>query len=535
MDQAVDRDCEKFFSNRITAVCVVLLLAAQAGLLVYSATRHSPTLKEPANLVAGLYHWKFGRFDVYCVNPPLVHYVAAIPVLIAGYNADWSGLSDLPAARFEFQMGDDFIRANGERSIWLFTIARWACIPLSLIGALFCFFWSRDLWGGNVSGLISLFLWCFEPNILAHGELITPDCAAASLGLGACYLFWRWLRQPTWGRALFAGFVLGLAELTKTTWVILFGLWPLLWIFTEWRKCHRNLSAVDSQRPTAPQPRSFGFRRFSQLVVIILVGLYVLNFGYGFDGSFTKLENFTFVSKTLTGLKKPGDPGNRFANSWIRNVRAPVPKQFLRGIDLQKREFEDSGRPSYLRGEWKHGGWWYYYIYGLAVKTPHGSQSLILLAIFTVVYQPIANGGRRERRSLSAPNVSQATTHDLAQGVAASAFPPRGVGRGDGIALSNIESLASSESKAEWEAHDLAVLLAPAIAILALASSQMESNHHVRYTLPVLGFVYVFSGATAAWLSSPRLQRSLRPLSKKAGRMHVVRQPFMRNSMHESS
>ena len=48
----------------------------------------------------------------------------------------------------------------------------------SLIGGLFCFAWSRELWQSNSAGLISLTLWCFEPNILAHGELITPDCAA---------------------------------------------------------------------------------------------------------------------------------------------------------------------------------------------------------------------------------------------------------------------------------------------------------------------------------------------------------------------
>ena len=465
MNQTVGRDGASFFSNRITAVCVALLLGVHAGLLAYSATRHSPTLEEPANLVAGLCHWKFGRFDVYRVNPPLVHYVAAIPVLIVGYNEDWSGLIDLPDARSEFQVGDDFIKANGVRSIWLFTIARWACILFSLIGGLFCFFWSRELWGRNPSGLISLFLWCFEPNILAHGELITPDSAATSLGLGACYLFWRWLRQPTWGRAVFAGLVLGLAELTKTTWVILFGVWPLVWLATEWRGCRRNVSATNSQRAVRP---------FSQLVFIMLLGLYVLNFGYGFDGSFTKLQDFTFVSKSLTGLKKSGDPGNRFADSWIGEIRAPVPKQFLRGIDLQKREFESSDRPSYLRGEWKQGGWWYYYIYGLAVKTPHGSQLVLLLAIFTVVYQALASG----------------------------------------------RSLASSEFKAEWKANDLVVLLTPAIAVLALVGSQMEFNRHVRYALPVLGFAYVFAGATGTWFSrhaagppGRRLRRGVTPPS----------------------
>lgn len=449
MNQFVASDGAEFFGSRISALCVTMLLGVHAGLLAYSATQHSPTINEPANLVAGLCHWKFGRFDVYRVNPPLVHYVAAIPVMISGYKEDWSALIDLPDARSEFQTGDDFIKANGERSIWLFTIARWACIAFSLFGGLICFLWSRELWGRNLAGLISLFLWCFEPNILAHGELITPDCAATSLGLGACYGFWRWLRRPAWGRAVIAGIVLGLALLTKTTWVILFGLWPLIWLIAEWSRCRRNLLATNSQLPACGQTDTISLRRrFSQIVIIIIVGLYVLNLGYGFDGSFTRLKDYTFVSKTLTGLERSGDSGNRFVNSWIGEISVPVPENFLRGIDLQKRTFENYDQRSYVRGEWKQGGWWYYYLYGLAVKTSHGSQLLFLLALFTVVCRTPSTG-----------------------------------------------------FNAEWKARDLISLLTPAIAVLALASSQTESNHHVRYVLPVLGFASVFAGATAIWFS----------------------------------
>jgi hypothetical protein len=103
-----------------------------------------------------LSHWEFGRFDLFGVNPPLVGMVAVLPVVAAGYETDWSGFHDAPGARPEVSIGRDFIKANGERSSWLVTIARWACIPFSVIGALLCFFWSRGLWGHNGAGLISL-------------------------------------------------------------------------------------------------------------------------------------------------------------------------------------------------------------------------------------------------------------------------------------------------------------------------------------------------------------------------------------------
>jgi hypothetical protein len=396
---------------------------------------------EPAFLVAGLSHYKFGHFKPFCVNPPLVRMVAALPVMAAGYEMDWSGFHDTPSARPEFAMGADFIKSNGERSIWLFTIARWACIPFSLVGALFCFFWSRELWGRNEAGLISLILWCFEPNILAHGELITTDCAAASFGLGAAYFFWRWLKNPTWVRAGLAGLLFALAQLSKLSWLFLYGLWPVLWLFWIW-----NEGRGGRERNT--HPRSL-FASALQLACILGLGLYLTNLAYGFSGTGTRLGEFQFVSHMLGG-KKPGEAGNRFATSALGQIAVPVPSHYLLGFDLQKKDFEDFGQRSYLRGEWKEGGWWYYYLYGLAVKTPHGTQIMLLLATFTIIYACTRKFG--DTSSMNGRNLS--------------------------------------------------VLLMPALLVLVLVSSQLEFNHHVRYVLPVLGFAFVIIGAAAFWFSA---------------------------------
>jgi hypothetical protein len=434
----------------------VILLSIHAGLLAYSATTHSPTLDEPGHLVAGLNIWSHGRYELYRTNPPLAKLIAALPVVSAGYQADWSSFYESPGARPVFRMGSDFVKANGERSILLFTIARWACIPISLTGGLFCFLWSRELWNSSLAGLISLTLWCFEPNILAHGELITPDCAGASLGLGAGYMFWRWLKVPTWSRAIAAGTLLGLAELAKMTWVILFGMWPLLWLF--WLITHRRdagrgnalvtcreISAGDDSDAIEVHETAYHLQA-GQLVLIVLFGLYILNLGYAFDDSFTRLKEFTFVSSTLTGHEDSAEPGNRFADSLFGEVPMPVPKQYLLGMDIQKHDFEDNGRPSYLRGQWKDGGWWYYYLYALAVKTPHGTQLLLLVAVFSLVLR--------------------------------------------------------SHRTATW--HDLVILLAPAATVLILVSSQLKFNHHVRYVLPVFGFTFIFCGVTSHWFRISR-------------------------------
>ena len=350
-------------------MAVTLLLLVHAALLAHSATQHSPTMLEPALLASGLHHWESGRFELYRVNPPLVRMVAALPVIAAGYRSDWGGFYEAPGARREFAVGSDFVAANGDRTLWLMTIARWACIPFSLAGGLFAYLYARELWRSDVSGLIAVILWCFEPNMLAHAELVTNDVPCAALGLGATWLFWRWLRRPTWGRATIAGLVLGLTELSKTSWIFLFGLWPLLWLIDSTTARYLARSAPPAgaapARPSDLQSAPLLRRPQTQLCGMLLIALYLINLGYAFDGSFTRLKSFDFVSTSLTDLDTPGKVGNRFRGLWIGNVPVPLPRQYVLGLDLQKRDFEDWRRPNYLRGEWRTGGgWWYYYLYG---------------------------------------------------------------------------------------------------------------------------------------------------------------------------
>ncbi len=447
---------------------VVAVVALHVGLLAFSATRQSPTFNEPGHLVAGLSHWELGRYELYRVNPPLTRYLAALPVMAAGYHEDWSEYRDSPTTRSEFLIGADFIRGNGERSIWLFALARWACIPISVAGGLLCFAWSHELWSSRAAGFVSLVCWCFSPNLLAHGQLVTPDCAAATFGLGAGYFFWRWLKRATWQRAFMAGLFLGLAELSKTSWIILFGLWPVLWLlWIRTDDLHRH---------------SCRLRSILQLVFLLCLGVYLLNLGYGFDESFTRLRNYTFVSKTLSGREVAGQPGNRFADSWMGEVPVPVPKQYLLGIDVQKKDLEHYSAPSYLRGGWKQGGWWYYYLYAAAVKTPHGTQLLALLALFACVRQWWSRRARSDTRTCSEQGVE-----------CVKPFP---------------------------RPCDLIVLCVPAITLVVLVSSQLEFNQHFRYIAPALGFGFVFIGTAGRWLTATE-RGGIEPRSQTTASLHL--------------
>ena len=96
--------------------------------------------------------------------------------MLAGARTDWSRFSDSPGDRPEFALGEDFVSANGARIFWVVTLARWACIPFSVLGGYFCYRWSSQLYG-RTPGLLALALWCFCPNVIANFDRVICSCA----------------------------------------------------------------------------------------------------------------------------------------------------------------------------------------------------------------------------------------------------------------------------------------------------------------------------------------------------------------------
>ncbi len=139
--------------------------------------------------------------------------------------------------------------------------------------------------------------------------------------------------------------------LSKLTWIVAFGIFPVLWL-------------VAKNRPKG-----------TQLLVVMLLALYTLNMSYLFDGSFKLLKDYSFISQSLRG-----ESDNRFVNSLLGNISVPFPAEFVQGFDTQKRDFE-KGLESYLFGKYSDRGWWYYYPVVLALKEPLGTLGLLFLAV----------------------------------------------------------------------------------------------------------------------------------------------------------
>ncbi len=131
-----------------------------------------------------------------------------------------------------------------------------------------------------------------------------------------------------------------------------------------------------------------------------------------------------------------------------------MPKDYLSGIDLQKLDFEE-GKQSYLCGQWKHGGWWYYYLFVATIKVP--------LGVWVIARVAVALTAAGACGTVPDPSATRATP--------------------------------SSAYSAGWR-NEL-TLLAPALVVFVLVSSQTGFSRYFRYVLPCFPFAFIWISKVA--------------------------------------
>jgi hypothetical protein len=105
----------------------------------------------------------------------------------------------------------------------------WGRMPILLLGlglAVLVFLWARE-WFGLAGGILSLALFCFDPNFIAHSGLVTTDVGISLFMFGAVYFLWRICRRlEVMSVVLFLLFFC-LAFVTKFSAVLLL---PIFWL-----------------------------------------------------------------------------------------------------------------------------------------------------------------------------------------------------------------------------------------------------------------------------------------------------------------
>jgi MFS family permease len=200
----------------------VLLFAVFASQLVYHAVRTSATVDEPFHVLAGHRHWRCGDFGINPEHPPLAKLLATIPLNFRELTEPpWDCGSKLTPKFDGFSYGASFLVENGMDSVLIPT--RLAVSLMSLLLALLVFLAAWEMFG-RWEALTALAIVAFEPNLIAHGSIVTTDMAISATAFGAVYALYRFTKEQTLLRFLVAGLALGLMLAAKHSAVIFVGI-----------------------------------------------------------------------------------------------------------------------------------------------------------------------------------------------------------------------------------------------------------------------------------------------------------------------
>jgi 4-amino-4-deoxy-L-arabinose transferase-like glycosyltransferase len=233
--------------------------------------------------------------------------------------------------------------------------ARLLMMPVLTLFALTVFLTAKNFYGIK-AGTLALFLFCFDPNILAHGRLITPDLTLAFFIFLFLVMFYKFIvsEKADYKKAIVAGIILGLALLTKYNGLMLF---PLSLLFFY---CFIVLKIIKRQK--------INYYKFVGLVVIYVLAIYVVNLGYGFKSSFTLPEEFK--TKLFQNFAQ---------NSIASNLMKVFPGIYLTGTDYQLFESQRDFYWEFFWGKRYSKGPWFFYPLSFLIKSPIPLLFIILL------------------------------------------------------------------------------------------------------------------------------------------------------------
>lgn len=363
------------FPRLIRVLAVVILLGAYALIALYSIQNKAATADEGIHLTGGLSYWKFNDYRMQPENGNLPQRWAAIPLLFQPLNM-FTGQHSFWQSGNVWEMERVFLYKIGNQPVWmLFTARAMMVLAATLIGfLLFCY--ARSLWGYGC-GLVCLFLYCFSPDVLAHGRLLTSDIIGAGAFILAAWSLHTLLKRIDLARIGFAGLSFGLLAVAKYSAVLMVPITAVCII----AHLLLNRSTILYFR----QSRYLLSGRLKRLISILsaffVVGLIawtVLWSFYGFRYSaFNDSNSQSGFLKSWEGVK----PESSLISNSVDFARAYrlLPEAYLYGFSHVIKYSEN--RHAFLAGGYSSTGWWYFFPFTFLVKSPMALFALLILAI----------------------------------------------------------------------------------------------------------------------------------------------------------
>jgi hypothetical protein len=353
----------------LVALAVGVLLGQMALAMLLSSREDAPVFDEPAHMAAGVGYLRFGQLRLNYEHPPLVKALAGMPLVLAGI--------DLPdratfARMAQTRLGQQILYERGTSAERVLLLARlpMLALALALAGAIFGF--ARDLFGAGAA-LIPLGFATLDPNLLAHGRLVTTDVALTLFLLLTVWAIWRAAsRSPSW--LLAAGSAFGLALAAKYAALLAAPIVAAL-----------VLLAVLARSAPGGRLRALATGAVWLLVVAGLAIAVVWAVYLAIDPRL----RFTARPASVSGLLP------------TMTDRLPLPAPYRAGVRFVL-YYDQFDRPAFLFGRGYRGGNLAFYPAMLAIKNP-----VITLVAWAGAVAAILLGGRRWPAPEAAPGPAE--------------------------------------------------------------------------------------------------------------------------------
>jgi 4-amino-4-deoxy-L-arabinose transferase-like glycosyltransferase len=368
----------------VAAVASLLLVLALE--LIVPARRQSATFDEGCHILAGYSYWTRGDFAINPEHPPLVKLLAAVPLLSMPLR--YSPPTPMSFKAACFVGGRQFLYSNNADAV-LFR-ARMAAATLTILAALVVFTAAYEMFSPAV-GLLALLLFVFEPNLIAHGSLVTTDMGMNLFLFATVYAFYRYLRKPSLARLLVTALCAGLALAAKHSAILLLPILLAL-ALSEIALNHPDPKLASGEKPADQRKRlKCALQLAASLAAIGALAVAILWASYGFHFSM-RPQGPPTIPTFSQYVASMHHPRTERALTTLAHYRL-LPEAYLFGLaDLvvTPQRFW-----SFLLGKVYLGGRWFYFPAAFVIKSTIGF--LLLLFLLPVA---IAVEHARPRREL---------------------------------------------------------------------------------------------------------------------------------------
>jgi 4-amino-4-deoxy-L-arabinose transferase-like glycosyltransferase len=367
--------------RRLALIAAFGLIAIMAGQVVFSVRSESQTWDEAYHLLAGYRYWQNSDFGINPEHPPLVKWVAALPLLF--HAAPVPHIPQGTSKSEGFVAARQFLFSQDAEAL-LFR-SRLATSLFMLLLALLVFEAAYRMFGPGPA-VLALALLAFEPNLLAHAALINTDVGMAGCWLASIYSFYRYVRSPSLLKLAECGMVTGITLAVKHSGVLVFPALILLSLIEILATPH----AVQDTRKTRGLFQET-LRFAAVLLAIGAISVVVLWACYGFrysarpDGltMTPPLADYIQGAGGSMGLRNPVLTGLilRLGHSRL------LPESYLYGL-ADVLIVAAGPRPMFLLGRLFSHGRWFYFPAVFVIKSTLGLIVLLLAVLFAKTLHP---------------------------------------------------------------------------------------------------------------------------------------------------